>query len=271
MDPQQPAAARVRSTAAVASLIAYAGLCGLEILLYANASAQLSAWQDRLASGGAGSSYNAYSMANGLVPTGDLILDCSAMHVVFYVTCAIIFLGWISRSFRAMKAARPGLIGTSPGYAVGGFFIPLVNLTHGYNMVKELWQATNPSTKESDIYVPTQLPALMNWWWGLFLGAGIMGLLAKSRAPQTIDDVKDAMTMAMVFSAAGIVVAILAINVVLATTNRINTCLALLSRPPTIATPTADFVMQPTPTSQEVIADLDSDYATDQGVPEPPT
>ena len=56
----------------------------------------------------------------------------------------------------------------SAGWAAGYFFIPIMNLWKPYQAMKEIWQGSDPDPTVHAFSV--RVPALLPWWWGLFLG-----------------------------------------------------------------------------------------------------
>jgi hypothetical protein len=56
----------------------------------------------------------------------------------------------------------------SAGLAAGSFFIPIMNLWKPYQAMKEIWQGSDPDPAAHAFTV--RVPALLPWWWGLFLG-----------------------------------------------------------------------------------------------------
>lgn len=65
----------------------------------------------------------------------------------------------------------------SPGWAVGYFFIPIMNLWKPYQAMKEIWQGSDPDPAVDALRV--RVPALIPWWWGTYLGhwlgTGVIG------------------------------------------------------------------------------------------------
>lgn len=96
------------------------------------------------------------------------------LELVIYVTTVVFFCVWLYRAsdnLRAFNAwSRPDY---SPGWAVGSFFIPLVNLVVPYRAIKEVWQKSG---------LPDELllsepgpPATFPVWWLFWLLASFAG------------------------------------------------------------------------------------------------
>ena len=81
---------------------------------------------------------------------------------------------WIYRAnLNALRLGGEGLR-YSPGWAIGWFFIPVLNLWKPYQAFKEIWLASaNPKHWKS-----LTRPALLPVWWTLFLVSASVGQAA---------------------------------------------------------------------------------------------
>ncbi len=132
-----------------------------------------------------------------------------------YWTTAISFLAWIHRAHRNLSALGVGGLKYSPMWAVGCFFVPIMNLFRPYQVMREIWRASDPGGKAyHDSWCPKSgAPALMGWWWGSWLAYNLITTLAYrfSRLIETphelmmkswVDVVADALSiMSAVFAA----------------------------------------------------------------------
>src|SRR6266571_8305121 len=60
-------------------------------------------------------------------------------QIILYVATAVVFLMWLSRSYRNLSALSSSPRAYSPGWAVGSFFVPFLNLVRPLQIVRELW------------------------------------------------------------------------------------------------------------------------------------
>jgi len=104
------------------------------------------------------------------------------LQVIAYLGTAVAFLTW----FHGVHKNLPTLGGRdmkyTPGWAVGGFFVPFLNLVRPFQVMREVWHGSDPSGIERDVgssgpSIRNQLgaPALVGWWWALFLISGFLG------------------------------------------------------------------------------------------------
>jgi hypothetical protein len=100
----------------------------------------------------------------------DVLLFFSVLASVFvYVALVVAFLVWLHRAARNLPAlGNPkSKIEHSPGWAVGSFFVPFVNLVVPYKAVREIWVKSDPAVRTEDDFMfaaPSSAPLLLGWW-----------------------------------------------------------------------------------------------------------
>ncbi|HET9221289.1 MAG TPA: DUF4328 domain-containing protein [Roseiflexaceae bacterium] len=92
-------------------------------------------------------------------------------QILVYILSAIAFLIWIHRAHRNLPALGARGLRFTPGWTVGWFFVPIMNLFRPYQVAKEIWRASDPETASSDglAWQSFGVPALIGWWWGFWL------------------------------------------------------------------------------------------------------
>ncbi|HKP78094.1 MAG TPA: DUF4328 domain-containing protein [Phenylobacterium sp.] len=95
-----------------------------------------------------------------------------AQVAVFLVT-GFLVLKWIYRVSRNAHSAVRGLKVTPP-WAVGWYFVPVAFLWKPFEAMRETWQASTDPTAWPGVPVP----AMLRWWWGLFLASNFTGQLS---------------------------------------------------------------------------------------------
>lgn len=90
-------------------------------------------------------------------------------YLVVLLTAAFLSLKWIYRVSRNAHALAPGLE-IRPPWAVGWYFVPFANFWMPFRALREAWQASsNP-----EHWRGAPVPAVMRWWWGLWLLSGFI-------------------------------------------------------------------------------------------------
>jgi hypothetical protein len=101
----------------------------------------------------------------GLIGLGSLCL---------YLVLAVLFCVWIYRANRNARALGAEGMRFSPGWCVGWFFIPFMNLFKPCQAVQEIWKASNPQA-DAHSWAAAPGSALVGAWWGCWIIAGILG------------------------------------------------------------------------------------------------
>jgi hypothetical protein len=88
---------------------------------------------------------------------------------LIYVALAVAFLVWLHRVSKNVPALGNPKSGVehSPGWAVGSFFVPFVNLVVPYRAVREVWVKSDPAVRTGDDFMfaqPSSAPLLLGWW-----------------------------------------------------------------------------------------------------------
>ena len=101
------------------------------------------------------------------------------LEILLRVLTIIFFLIWLNRSYKNLSALNVGNLEFTPGWAVGWWFIPFANLVKPFQIMRELWNASD-SDFDADGFLSNQFsaPAIIGWWWGLLIVGNIIGRIA---------------------------------------------------------------------------------------------
>lgn len=102
------------------------------------------------------------------------------MQVGLLIVTAVFFLRWFRRTYENLR--RGGLTGMqwTTGWAIGGFFVPILNLVRPYQIGQEIWKGslhlerlkigqTDPDWQGHSTGKPVQV------WWALFILMSVIG------------------------------------------------------------------------------------------------
>jgi hypothetical protein len=109
----------------------------------------------------------------------------SLFQVALYLFTMVIFGCWIVRANKNVNALGAINLPITPGWAVGYFFIPILNLFRPYQAMKNLWQASHNPVSWSTTKAGSILPA----WWALWIFCNILGHLS-ARTMMAAHDIK---------------------------------------------------------------------------------
>jgi hypothetical protein len=131
----------------------------------------------------------------------DLLNSITGIPILFLFLLTILLFGiWIVRANKNVRALGARELSMSPGWALGYFFIPILNLWKPKTAMNQLWLAShNPSTWNGN---PKEKSQVVDKWWGLWLAS-----LAVSNSEMhylnkavTVEDYNQAMLFGIVAS-----------------------------------------------------------------------
>ena len=84
---------------------------------------------------------------------------------------------WLHRAYKNLRAFSTwSRLDSSPGWAVGSFFVPFINLVVPYRAVKEVWEKSWPS--DEGLLSAPAAPATFPLWWTFWLLSVFAGNLS---------------------------------------------------------------------------------------------
>ena len=95
------------------------------------------------------------------------ILAMALLSAVVYFSTVVAFCMWLHRAYKNLRAFGAFSLDHSPGWAVGSFFVPFVNLVVPYRAVKEVWQKSIPP-EQSRLGLSSP-PGWFSLWWLFWL------------------------------------------------------------------------------------------------------
>lgn len=122
-----------------------------------------------------------------LSPEWATILDrvaarLNGIHSWVFLATAVTFLVWFSRAHKNLPVLGAVGLEYSPGWAVGAFFVPIMNLYRPMQIMREVWKASDPATPRDEPYGWSERPSspLIGWWWGLWIARAFLGSIGSA-------------------------------------------------------------------------------------------
>lgn len=151
-----------------------------------------------------------------------------------YVAGAIVFIRWLHGAYRNVDVVARPERRYGHGWAIGAWFVPILNFWRPKQIVNDVWRAGGRSAEDTE---PGWLPLL---WWTAFIVAGVADRAAgRLWDDEALDALRDGTIAIMVSDGLDIVAAILAILVVRAATDRLDGSAAAKATPPEPDEPSA--------------------------------
>jgi len=122
------------------------------------------------------------------------------LYLLAYIVTGVAFLKWIHRANKNCHGFGAQGMEFTPGWSIGYYFIPFVNLYKPYQAMKEIWKvSTNPTNWQNE-----GGSALLGWWWALWLISGFLGQ-ASFRMSMKADTIISLQASTMVSILSGII------------------------------------------------------------------
>ena len=93
------------------------------------------------------------------------------VQLVLYALTVVVFGCWIVRANRNVRASGAKGLRFTPGWAVGYFFVPILNLWKPYQAMMDLWRASHDPASWPT--APTS--AILPTWWALWVLSNTLG------------------------------------------------------------------------------------------------
>lgn len=118
------------------------------------------------------------------------------LEMVVFIITGISFLRWIHRANSNCHEFEAQDMEFTPGWSIGYYFIPFINLYKPYRAMKEIWKVSiNPANWQNE-----SGSALLGWWWALWLVYNFLGqvVFRMSMRADTISSLKASTTVSII-------------------------------------------------------------------------
>jgi len=92
---------------------------------------------------------------------------------------AVFFLRWFYRAYANLSPLGAEGLPHGAGWAVGYWFVPIINLVRPATVACDIWNASDPG-EDSTSWRKRKQPGLVLGWWLTFLLSGLVGRLGAS-------------------------------------------------------------------------------------------
>ncbi len=168
----------------------------------------------------------------------------SLLEIFLRILTAILFLIWEYRSFNNLSVLKAKNLEFSPGWAVGWWFIPFANFVKPFQVVRELWNESDPDFDEETGFLHTSAgtPEIIGFWWAAFLLSGFVGRIADKMVDSKNGDPSDYLPVVLIVaSLLQLAAAVLIIFIVKGITNRQEQRFGKLTATHRFSPPPPDF------------------------------
>ena len=136
--------------------------------------------------------------AGELVPDSELLANddrqatMGLLQLGVLVVAAVFFLRWFHRAYSNLESLGAGNLRFGRGWAIGAWFVPILNLWRPKQIANDLWRASDPDAPadQGETWHGRGVPALVAFWWAAFLLAGWVLVAGTRLDAGTLDDLK---------------------------------------------------------------------------------
>lgn len=135
-----------------------------------------------------------------------------SLYLIVFIVTAVPFLMWIYRANLNCRGFGAQGMKFTPGWSVGYYFIPIINLYRPLQAMKEIGQVSqNPTNWQSEKISP-----LFGWWWALWLVAWILGHMVwrLTMNARSIEDFQTVSGLSVLGNLNGIALCLVAITMI---------------------------------------------------------
>ncbi len=100
------------------------------------------------------------------------VVDTLAWLVV--VATAVLFLMWLYRAHKNLAALGATGLKFSPGWAVGWFLVPVMNLVRPPQVVKEIWDASQAEGAARTAPRQPEPTSVIQAWWAVYVASNLL-------------------------------------------------------------------------------------------------
>ena len=101
-----------------------------------------------------------------------------AFQLVTTFATAIVFMAWLHRARVNVRALGARKMRFRREWTVLGFLIPITNALRPYQVMREVWMASDPSTGNPLGWKTVRVPRLLVCWWLTFVGFMALTMLS---------------------------------------------------------------------------------------------
>jgi Domain of unknown function (DUF4328) len=146
------------------------------------------------------------------------------LEFVAFVAAGVFFIRWFHAAYANLAALGQSNLRFRPGWAIGSWFVPILNLWRPKQIANDIWTGSAPfapSYPESG-WKEVPVPQLLGFWWAAWLGCSVVGNIAARTwfDTSTAQDLQNADKLEIAASVLTVVAALLAIAVIRSLSSR---------------------------------------------------
>lgn len=111
---------------------------------------------------------------------GDIVGDYDAyarwvgFEALLLLISAGVFIAWFFQAYKNLRRLGVQNMRYRNGWAIGSWFVPILSLFRPKQIANDIWRGSERGTDVHAGWRSVPVPALVHWWWGLFLAQGLL-------------------------------------------------------------------------------------------------
>ena len=159
-------------TALTVLLWAAVGIAAVGVIAYLTRVAAVSDMIDALDSG----TFSEYADAHGRAEDADAFVGIvTILLLVLGITIFVLLIIWMWRLAKNAELLGRSQPRFTPGWTIGGWFIPLASLVIPVLVMQDLWRGSDPDSPRGDPQWRSRPgSALVGWWWAFWVAEQVL-------------------------------------------------------------------------------------------------
>jgi len=104
----------------------------------------------------------------------------SAIVGAAFVAAIVFFIRWFHAAYKNLVPLGQPNLRFTPGWAIGGWFVPVLNLWRPKQIANDIWRGSEPDapTFHAEAWKTVAVPLFLTAWWAGWIAATYLGNLA---------------------------------------------------------------------------------------------
>lgn len=116
--------------------------------------------------------------AQALASIGLALRIAQGVQAAVFALTALLFLAWLYRLRVNVRALGMRKLDWARSWSVLGFLVPVLNVVRPYQVMAEVWRASDPSELDPFEWKSVEPPQLLALWWATFVIAAALEIAA---------------------------------------------------------------------------------------------
>jgi uncharacterized protein DUF4328 len=121
---------------------------------------------------------DSFAGSEAVAASDDRLAAGGAALVATFLVSTLLWLAWFHRAYRNLESLEPIAPRFGTGWAVGAWFVPILNLFRPKQIANDIWRGTDPEPPRGRAWTDRPVAPLVHWWWVSWLVASVLGNLS---------------------------------------------------------------------------------------------